>query len=99
VDPKDRLHECTGFDWDEGNATKNWDRHDVDPIECEQVFFNRPLVVQRDRGHSTFEARYFVLGRTDMNRLLFIVFTIQGTKVRVISARDMTNQEQEKYKS
>ena len=99
VDPKDRLRECTGFDWDEGNATKNWDRHDVDQIECEQVFFNRPLIVRRDRVHSALEARYFALGSSDLDRLLFIAFTIRGTKVRVISARDMTDREQEKYRS
>ena len=37
----DLLKECTGFQWDDGNATKNWEKHDVSQTEREQVFFNR----------------------------------------------------------
>ena len=93
----DRLRECTGFDWDDGNVTKNWETHDVSEAECEQVFFNRPLVARRDTGHSETEARFYVLGRTDSSRLLFVAFTIRHDKVRVISARDMTRAEKQRY--
>ena len=31
-----------GFDWDEGNKQKNWEKHQVDFRECEEVFFNQP---------------------------------------------------------
>jgi len=51
VRPKDRLEACTGFQWDDGNATKNWDGNDVSQAECEQVFFNQPLVVRRDNQY------------------------------------------------
>ena len=44
----DRLLRCTGFDWDEGNAPKIWEEHEVSPMECEQVFFNLPLVAGQD---------------------------------------------------
>ena len=97
VKPNDRLRECTGFDWDGGNVTKNWETHDVSEAECEQVFFNRPLVARRDTGHSEMEARFYVLGRTDSGRLLFVAFTIRHDKVRVISARDMTRAERQRY--
>ena len=43
------------------------------------------------------ENRYYVLGRTNMNRLLFAVFTIRNEKIRIISARDMTVSEIERY--
>ena len=39
------LAEATGFDWDDGNAPKVVDRHDVEPGECEQAFFREPFVV------------------------------------------------------
>jgi len=97
VKPQDRLRECTGFQWDDGNATKNWDSHDVSHAECEQVFFNQPLIVKRDRGHSRLETRYYALGRTDAGRLLFIAFTIRGELIRIISARDMTPGEEQRY--
>ena len=41
------LLACTGFDWDEGNLLKNWEKHGVTVAECEQVFFNRPLLATR----------------------------------------------------
>lgn len=99
VRPEDRIKSCTGFQWDEGNATKNWDRHDVSQGECEQVFFNQPLIIKRDRRHSVFETRYFVLGRTDGHRLLFIACTVRVQLIRVISARDMTESEISRYRS
>ncbi|RJP77460.1 MAG: BrnT family toxin [Desulfobacteraceae bacterium] len=91
------LANCTGFEWDQGNLTKNWERHDVSSIECEQIFFNKPIIVKRDKGHSLLENRYYALGRTNMDRLLFVVFTVRNEKVRVISARDMTAPEIERY--
>ena len=97
VKPKKKLDNCTGFEWDHGNITKNWDKHDVTAIECEQIFFNKPLRVKCDSKHSQFESRYYALGRTNMNRLLFAVFTVRNEKIRIISVRDMTVPEMEKY--
>jgi uncharacterized DUF497 family protein len=97
VKPMDRLRECTGFEWDDGNATKNWRKHDVSQSECEQVFFNRPLILRRDGKHSDLEPRYYVLGSTDIGRLLFMVFTIRGERIRVISARNMTELEEQRF--
>src|SRR4030042_6292819 len=85
----DILSSVEAFDWDEGNIKKNWERHRVSHIECEEVFFNNPLVAREDKPHSTAEDRFYVLGKTDKERLLFVVFTIRSNKIRVISARDM----------
>ena len=95
----DRLLRCTGFDWDEGNAPKIWDRHEVSPMECEQVFFNRPLVAGDDDKHSQGEARFYVLGQTDAGRRLFVVVTIRDDLLRVFSARDMSRKERRVYES
>ncbi len=95
--PNKILASCTGFEWDHGNITKNWDKHDVTAGECEQIFFNKPLIVKRDKKHSKLENRYYVLGRTNAERLLFAVFTVRKEKIRVVSARDMTVTEKERY--
>jgi uncharacterized DUF497 family protein len=58
-----RLLGVEGFDWNEANLTKNWEKHRVTPWECEQAFFNLPLVVAEDSAHSAIEARYYVLSR------------------------------------
>jgi uncharacterized protein len=97
VKPKKILENCTGFEWNQGNLTKNWNQHDVSSGECEQIFFNRPLIIKRDKEHSKNENRYYVLGRTNVNRLLFAVFTVPDDKIRIISARDMTDAEIERY--
>lgn len=97
VKPRDHVKDCTGFEWDEGNATKNWEKHDVSQSECEQVFFNKPFIIRRDSAHSETESRYYVLGKTDSGRLLFVVFTIREKLIRVISARDMTKKEKQRY--
>lgn len=88
-----------GFQWDKGNTEKIWREHKVSPFECEQIFFNHPLLVAPDEDHSHSEARFYVLGRTDSDRLLFLVFTVRRNLIRVISARDMSRAEREVYQS
>ena len=92
-----KLFACTGFEWDEGNFEKNWEKHKVSGRECEQIFFNQPLVVAVDEKHSLDEFRYYALGQTDKGRKLFIVFTIRGHLIRVISARAMSRSERRLY--
>ncbi len=70
------LSNVTGFDWDENNREKNWKRHQVSAGECEEVFFNLPLLLEDDPAHSQKELRYYVLGHTIVGRRLFIAFTI-----------------------
>jgi uncharacterized DUF497 family protein len=93
----DPLERCTGFDWDEANTRKNWDRHQVTPEEAEDVFFHEPLVVRSDVGHSRRERRYYALGQTGTERRLFIAFTIRKNLIRVISVRDMNRNEEAIY--
>lgn len=91
------LTAARGFDWDAGNVAKNWEQHRVTPAECEQAFFNHPLIVAPDANHSAQEARFYSLGQTDRGRRLFVVFTLRRDRVRVISARDMNRTERERY--
>jgi uncharacterized protein len=86
-----------GFDWDEGNKQKNWEKHLVDFRECEEVFFNQPLLINEDTKHSSQEKRFYVLGRSDIGRTLFLVFTLRNNKIRVISARDQSKKERKIY--
>ena len=91
------IENCKGFEWDDGNSDKNWYLHGVTDSECEDVFFNLPLIVASDKKYSDRENRFFALGRTDANRQLFIAFTVRNDLIRVISARDMTKSEKRKY--
>ena len=93
----EQLQRCTGFEWDDGNSGKNWKKHRVSDGECEEVFFNAPLVAIPDVGHSHDEERILVLGRTESGRKLFVVCTVRRDRIRVISAREMTKREREAY--
>jgi hypothetical protein len=93
----DPFEGCTGFEWDDGNAHKNWELHNVTPEEAEDVFFHEPLVVRSDVRHSKREKRYYALGHAATGRRLFLVFTVRRKLIRVISARDMNRNETEIY--
>ena len=84
-----------GFQWDDGNAWKNWTRHQVSQTEAEQVFLNRPLVVIGAPFRN--EPRQFAFGHTDAGRPLTVVFTVRGSLLRVISVRPMSRRERRGY--
>lgn len=83
-----------GFDWDEGNARKSLDKHDVSQAEAEQIFSAHPLIA-KDFKHSAQETRFQALGVTNEGRLLHVTFTLRdnGRRIRIISARDMSRKE------
>lgn len=91
------LSRIVGFDWDKGNISKNWKKHKVKAEECEQIFFNKPLIISPDPKHSQIEDRFYALGRTIEGKLLFIAFTIRKNKIRIISARIMNKIEKKIY--
>lgn len=91
------FDKCIGFQWDKGNSEKNWEKHKVTQNECEQVFFDIPILIQDDTEHSINEIYWYLLGQTDLSRLLFLVFTVRKNLIRVISARDMNKREKDIY--
>jgi len=84
------------FDWDQGNINKN-QKHDVEYTECEQIFFNEPIIILDDPKHSVVEERYAAFGVTESGRKLVVVYTMRNKKLRVISAKDMSRKEREFY--
>ena len=86
-----------GFDWDEGNKSKNFQKHGISNSECEQIFFNEPLIVLDDTRHSQKERRYAAFGFTDYNKKLTVIFTMRSNLIRIISARTMSKKEREFY--
>ena len=91
------LAKLEGFEWDEGNIAKNWTKHKVAPKECEEVFFNQPLLILSDILHSQAEERFHALGKTFNNRPIFMSYTVRNNKIRIISARGMNKKERKIY--
>lgn len=84
------------FQWDHGNKDKN-EKHRVVNREAEEAFFDKKKAIAPDWHHSHSEQRYILLGKTEKDRLLYIVFTLRRGKVRVISARGINKKEVKLY--
>ncbi|MCK4554056.1 BrnT family toxin [Candidatus Parcubacteria bacterium] len=91
------LSQLEGFDWDDGNAEKNWAKHKVTPEECEEAFFDEDKKITKDKLHSNNEDRYIFIGKTTQERLLYSVFTVRNNKIRIISSRDINKKEIQLY--
>ena len=94
---KKKFEQFSGFQWDLGNIDKNLTGHGVENWECEQVFFNWPLLVLDDPKHSISEKRWAAFGKTDAERFLVVIFTKRDSLIRVIYARDMNKRERKFY--
>jgi len=78
---------------------KSADKHDIGQAEAESVFFNDPLIVLKMQGIVK-RRGVSMLWENGSGALLHITFhpaTDPGTKVRVISARDMHRKERKAY--
>ena len=81
------------FQWDQENED-HVAEHGVAVVEVEELILFRKPLYQRGR-----EGKYIAYGATEEGRYLFVVFVFKGAeRIRVISARDMTNREKRLYK-
>lgn len=82
------------FEWDDANELHILERHRVTVDEVEQCFYNRHKIAKKPKSQD----RYYLWGRTDGGRRLFIVFQYRGLGIiRPISARDMDKGERAFY--
>ena len=88
-----------GFDWDDGNLRKSIEKHAVSLREAEQVFLDTQLLILADEKHGSEEERFQAYGETAAGRRLHVSFTLRrnATLIRVISARDMSRKERNRY--
>ena len=85
-----------GFDWNDGNMNHIYKHGVIDKV-CEEVFSNKPLIINEDEEHSRIEKRYRVYGKSLSDRFLNIIFTVRKNKIRIISVRDMNKKERKEY--
>lgn len=87
------------FEWDDGNWPK-CGKHGVSKEEIENLFLADPTIVTDER-HSEVEVRLIAIGRTDLGRNLFVIFTSRerdgAVAIRPISARYMHTKEVRSY--
>lgn len=81
------------FEWDNGNIKKNI-KHKIEDKESEEAFFDKNKQEYPDPEHSKKEVRKIIVGKTKKGKILFIVYTIRNTKIRIISARDLNKRKE-----
>ena len=85
------------FDWDDKKAKQNLKKHGVSFEEASTIFGDPLGRTIPDRLHSEEEDRFVNLGESERRRLLVVVFTERGDKIRIISARAATRRERKDY--
>ena len=89
-----RVKHLVGFSWDTGNINKNKSKHNVSEKEAEEVFFDEKKQEYPDPTHSKKEIRKIVVGKTQTGRLLFVVYTVRNSSIRIISAGDLNKRKE-----
>lgn len=84
------------FDWDDGNRNKSL-KHEVADAAIEALFESPTVFMGRIIEPVADEWRGLLLGHDSGARLLALIFTVRGTKLRPICCRPMRPQERKKY--
>lgn len=85
------------FEWNPEKAEINFRKHGVTFEEAASVFFDPLSLTIKDPKHSIGESRFIIVGHSILRRILVVVHTDRGDKIRIISARPATAAEKRSY--
>ena len=84
------------LEWDPAKAASNTEKHGIDFADA-AIALEDPLALTLRDPASEGEERFISLGMDAFGRLLVVVFTTRGERIRLISARSATNRERRQY--
>lgn len=87
------------FEWDSDKGAANVKKHGVEFAEAMTVLGDPLEMTIPDPEHSESEFRFLSLGMSASGRLLVVAYTERGGRIRIINAREATNQERKQYES
>jgi uncharacterized protein len=85
------------FDWDPVKAAVNLKKHGISFREATTVLADPLSITVPDPDHSQAEERYIDVGLSTQGRILVVVYTERGIRIRIISARKATAAERRRY--
>jgi uncharacterized DUF497 family protein len=85
------------YEWDPAKAAENVKKHRVSFEEAASVFLDPAALTFGDPDHSEDEDREITIGRSARQRVLFVAHVSREGRIRIISARRATRQEQRQY--
>jgi uncharacterized DUF497 family protein len=83
------------FEWDKRKASANLKKHRVDFADAAIVFNDDRAVTLSDDEPD--EQRYITIGTDALERVLVVIYTVRGERIRIISARHASNRELAEY--
>jgi uncharacterized DUF497 family protein len=85
------------FEWNGAKAKANFRRHGVS-FDLAKAVFSDPFAVERlDEREEHGEERFVIIGAAEGEALLFVAYTEREERIRIISARRATQNEQDDY--
>ncbi len=92
------MEELNGdfFDWDAANI-EHIAEHNLEPEEVEEAFYNKHIFTPT--YNTVHEKREGIIGKTDGDRIIFVVFTRRQNKIRVVTALDANKSQRKRYKN
>jgi len=85
------------FEWDEEKANTNLRKHGISFDEAAKIFLDPFSITIPDPDHSMDELRYVDIGSSEKGRVLVVVYTERGVRIRIISCRKATPSERRLY--
>jgi uncharacterized DUF497 family protein len=85
------------FEWDPSKALGNERKHGVSFYEASEVFGDELSLMVPDPDKSVGEDRYLIFGQSKGGGYLVVSYTERATRIRIISARNMTPRERKAY--
>lgn len=84
-----------GFDWDASNI-EHIARHGLQPADVERALAGEPVTLSEGVTRAG-EQRWVSIGRSAAGRLLAVVWTVRGTRVRIVTAYPASRRQQVAY--
>ena len=83
------------IEWDDAKNEKNFRKHKIYFEDAAYVFLDDNRIDYLDEEHSDDEERWKVIGR--IKNVLAVIYTERGEKLRLISARKASKDEEDEY--
>ena len=85
------------LEWDRHKAVANRKKHGIDFADAVAILHDELAVTIRDEHFD--EERYITMGTDALGRVLVLVWTWHGERLRLISARKATPRERRQYEA
>ncbi len=85
------------FEWDPKKERANWRKHVIRIANASTVFGDPLSITIPDPEQVGPEERFVIIGMSRERKLLVVVHTMRGARIRIISARKATRHERHEY--